>query len=399
MPPAPTFDPRDPALHRDPYPLYARLRDEDPVHRSPFGMWVLTRHADVQAALRDARFSSRPSRFSVHAARGRADTPAGRAVRHMVTFLDPPEHTRLRRLLAQVLNEQLAEDLRGRIRQVARDLLAPHRGRGGMDLIADFAAPLPLQVIADMLGVPPADRARVKAWSASFFSIFAPLPDEAAYRRLNEAIEDFRAYLQGLVEARRRQPGDDAISRLVQARDADDRLSEEELLTAGILLFANGEETLVHLIGNGVHALLRHPPQWARLRDEPGGVRAAVEELQRFDTPTQAVGRTCTEPVTLAGGTLPAGAPVYLMIGAAHRDPRRHARPDELDIGRADREHLGFGAGRHACLGAGLARVEAQEALAALLQFAPNLALASGPALAWRPDVFVRGLLSLPVRF
>jgi cytochrome P450 len=399
----PRFDPRDPALHQDPYPLYARLREEDPVHRSPFGMWVLSRFDDVQAALRDPRLSSRPSRFSVHARRVGAATPAAQAVRHMVTFLDPPEHTRLRRLLAQVITEHLAEHLREEVRQIARELLQPHAGRGEMDLIADFAAPLPVRVIAGMLGIPPADRDRVKAWSASFFSIFAPLPDEAAHQRLNEAIVAFRAYLGGLVEARRRRPGTDVISALIKARDGGDLLSEDELLTACILLFANGEETLVHLIGNGVHALLRHRPQWERLREEPQRLRAAVEELQRFDTPSQAVGRSCSEPVTLQGRTLPAGAPVYLLIGAAHRDPRRHAEPDRLDIGRADGEapgHLGFGSGRHACLGAGIARVEVQEALAALLQAAPRLALATDAAqLRWRPDVFVRGLQALPVRF
>lgn len=398
MPTAPVFDPRDPALHHDPYPLYARLRDQDPVHRSAFGMWVLSRHEDVRTALRDARLSSRPSRFSVHARRAGTMSPAAETVRHMVTFLDPPEHTRLRRLLAQVITEHLAEDLRAQVRQIAQDLLSPLVERGEMDLIADFAAPLPVRVIASMLGIPPVDQARVKAWSATFFSIFAPLPDETLHRRLNEAIVEFRAYLRGLVDERRHRPRADVISRLVQVRDGGDALSDDELLTACILLFANGEETLVHLIGNGVHALLSHPDQLERLRDEPPRLRAAVEELQRFDTPSQAVGRTCTEPITLHGRTIPAGAPVYLLIGSAHRDDRRYAEPDRLNIDRTDLEHLAFGGGLHACLGAGIARVEAQEALAALLQAAPRLALAEAAELRWRPDVFVRGLQSLPLR-
>jgi len=398
MPPAPVFDPRDPALHRDPYPTYGRLRREDPVHRSPFGMWVLSRHADVRAALRDPRLSSRPSRFSVHAHRSQAGSPAAQAVRHMVTFLDAPQHTRLRRLLARVITEHLAENLRAAVQSEVDALLAPHLRSGTIDLIADFAAPLPVRVIAGMLGIPPEDRGQLKTWSSHFFSIFSPLPDQATLDGLNHAILAFRAYLAGLVDERRHRPGKDVISSLVQVREQGDTLSEEELITSCMLLFANGEETLCHLIGNGLHALLRHPAEWRRLVQQPSLVRSAVEELQRYDTPSQAVGRTALEPLEWHGRRIPAGAPVYLLIGSANRDPDRFERPDQLDIGRADSEHLGFGAGPHACLGAGIARVEAQVTLATLARMCPDACLAAD-VFQWRADVFVRGLQSLPIRF
>jgi pimeloyl-[acyl-carrier protein] synthase len=394
----PVFDPRDAALHRDPYPLYDRLRREDPVHRSPYGMWVLSRYTDVRAALRDPRLSSRPSRFSVHARRAQAGTPASEAVRHMVTFLDAPEHTRLRRLLARVITDHLAEDLRSIVQAEVDALLAPHWQRGSLDLVTDFAALLPVRVIAGMLGIPEQDRGRLKAWSSRFFDIFSPLPDRATLDGLNRAIIEFRAYVEDLVEERRQRPGPDVISRLVQVRDQGDALSADELVTSCMLLFANGEETLCHLLGNGLHALLRQASEWQRLVRQPQLVRSAVEEMQRFDTPSQAVGRTALEPIEWHGRRIPAGAPVYLLIGSANRDPDRFEQPDRLDIGRADIEHLGFGAGPHACLGAGIARVEAQVALSTLARMCPDACLGAD-VFKWRADVFVRGLHSLPIRF
>lgn len=395
---APVFDPLSPALWEDPYPLYRRLRDEDPVHRSPFGMWVLSRHADVLAALKDPRLGSRPSRFSIHAKRDRQNTPAAETARNMVTFLDPPEHTRLRRLLARVMTDNLAAGMRGRVQSLVDELLAPLLARGEMDIVNDFAVPLPVHVIADLLGIPPVDRPRLKEWSTWFFQIFSPVPSDETYQRLNQAIVEFREYLRDRVAERRRAPGQDVISSLIQVRDEQDGLSEDELLTSCILLFANGEEALSHLIGNGMLALLRHPAELARLRDHPDLIRSAVEELLRYDTPAPTVGRTATEAIEWHGKVIPAGSPVYLLLGAANRDPARFPEPDRLDLARQDNDHFGFGAGRHACLGAGIARVEAQVAIGSLIRATRDMTLAID-APRWRPGVFIRGLQSLPVKF
>lgn len=398
---APVFDPRDAALaaHPDaPYRLYARLRDEDPVHRSPHGMWVLSRDADVRAALRDPRFSSRPSRFSVHARPQFQHLPASRMVRDMVMFQDPPAHTRLRRLLARVLTDGLGDDLQGRIGACVDALLAPHRHRGEIDLLHDLAMPLPVHVIAELLGIPPGDRARVKGWAAVMFQVFSPLADAAAYPALNGAVQAFRDYLVPLVQQRRARPAHDVISRLVQLHDDEGALSDNELATSCMLLFANGEETFAHALCNGLLALLRDPAQARRVAEEPGLCRRAFEEFVRFDGPAQVVGRSLLAPVELQGRVIPQGVPVYLLLGSANRDPARWTEPDRLDIGRADADAIGFGHGRHACLGAGIARAEAQVALERVLRQLPGLALVED-APPRRADLFLRGLQRLPVRF
>ena len=215
---------------------------------------------------------------------------------------------------------------------------------------------------------------------------------------MDQAIEEFRSYLRPLIRERRAAPQRDVISSLVHLRDEADQLTEDELVTTCMLLFANGEETFAHLIGNGMLALLRCPEQLARLQDETGLIRSAVEELIRYDSPTQTVGRTALEAITLHDRVIPAGAPVYLLLGAANRDPVRFTDADRLDLGRSDQEHLGFGGGRHACLGAGIARVEAQVAIGTLVRSARDLRW-TGEALHWRPDFFLRGLQRLPVRF
>ncbi|MFO1250944.1 MAG: cytochrome P450 [Inhella sp.] len=395
---APLFDPRDVQAQLQPYALYARLREEDPVHRSPFGMWVLSRDADVRAALRDPRFSSRPSRFSVHARQELQDLPASRMVRDMVMFQDAPEHTRLRRLLARVITDNLASNLRERILHCVDELLAPHAARGEMDLLHDFAIPLPVQVISELLGIPPQDRHLLKRWAGSVFQVFSPITDASAYRELNGAVQEFRDYLGPLVQLRRREPQRDVISQLIQLRDEADALSDDELITSCILLFANGEESFAHALCNGLHALLNDAGQLQQLRADPSLVRPAFEEFIRYDSPAQVVGRTLLEPIELHGRVIPKGVPVYLLLGSANRDPARWAEPDRFDIRRADADHLGFGHGRHSCLGAGIARVEAQVALTRLLERLQGLALAEADP-PWRADFFLRGLQRLPVRF
>lgn len=288
----PEFDPLDPATVADPFPHYRRLREQAPVQRNPRGMWTVARYDDVRSCLHDSRMSSQPSRFSVIARRQRDASPPARIAASLLPLLDPPAHTRLRRLVAQVLGEQRVGSLRSRIQAIVADLLMPARDGAPFDVIADLAMPLPVRVIGEMLAIPPADLPQVKAWAGEFFHIFGPAVDSAAYARLSEAVERFSAYMRALIEQRRRAPGADALSALIAARDEEDRLDEHELVVTALLLFTNGEEALTYLLGNLVWALLQAPQQLQRLRADPTLVRAAVEEALRFDTPAQIVGRT-----------------------------------------------------------------------------------------------------------
>lgn len=361
-------------------------------------MWVISRYADVATALRDSRLSSRPSRYSVHSSSNRQRFPAAKVADHLLPFLDPPDHTRLRRLLAKVITETLVADFRGRIRQIVNQVLNPLLDRGEMDIVKDFASFLPVFVIAEILGIPNQDRRLLKEWSSWFFYIFSPMPSAEVYQRLNQAILDFSDYLRELVVHRRRRPQHDVISSLIHVRDELDQLGDDELIATCILLFANGEETLVHLIGNGMLALLKNPAQLRMLKNQPTLIKSAVEELLRYDTPAQVVGRTALETMQWHDRLIAAGDPVFLLLGSANRDPGRFVEPDILDITREDNDHLGFGGGRHSCLGAGIARAEAQIAIGALLALTQDIALVDD-TLKWRDSIFLRGVDSLPVRF
>jgi pimeloyl-[acyl-carrier protein] synthase len=381
----------------DPYPLFRRLREEDPVHRSRYGSWVISRHADIAAALRDPRFSSRPSRYSTLSARRLKNSVAADTARHMVMFLDAPEHTRLRKLLARVISDNLAVDLRGRIDALVDELLEPHLQHGRIDLIGDFAAPLPMHVVADMLGIPPHDRSQVKSWASDFFRIFAPIASDAQLHSIDLAADAFRHYLAELIRERRVRPGNDVISNLIAVGEADDRLTEEEIVVSCMVLFTNGGEAFTHLLGNGVLALLRDPAAMQQLRDDPSLAKSGVEELLRYDSPAALIGRTTTEAVSLHEKTIPTGAPVYLLLAAGNRDPERIEAPDSLDLGRRDNPHFGFGGGAHACLGAGIARMEAQVAINRLLERTRRVTLDTEQPV-WLPGLFLRGLEALPLR-
>lgn len=391
------FDPLDPATAADPFAHYRRLREHAPVQRNPRGMWTVARYEDVRACLSDARLSSQPSRFSVIARRRRQASAPAQVAASLLPLLDPPQHTRLRRLVAQVLGEQRVGLLRPRVAAIVAELLEPARDGAPFDVIADLATPLPVRVIGEMLAIPPADLPQLKAWAGEFFNIFAPAVDGASYARLSDAVERFSAYMRELIAQRRREPGADALSALIAARDAGDRLDEQELVVTALLLFTNGEEALTCMLGNMVWALLLAPEQLAKLRGEPGLARAAVEESLRYDTPAQIVGRTATQNIELAGETIGAGDPVYLLLGSANRDPARFADPDRFDIGRRDAGHFGFGGGPHACLGAGVARTEAQAALEGILAVGARWEpLIDRPE--YRATLFARGLLRLPMR-
>ncbi len=397
------YDPRRPEVLADPYPALHQLQDEDPVHWSAIlGGWVLTRYDDVKAALGDPRLSSdRITPFVNHYAKGGGGElgELGRLVGLWAVFTDPPTHTRLRGLMNRAFTSRAVEQLRPRIADIVAELLEAVQPRGRMDVIRDFAYPLPITVIAEMIGIPREDREAFKVWSdelAAFIGSALATPDK--YERAARAIAAMAEYFRRMIPARRAIPCEDIMSALVAARDRDDPVGEDELVASCILLLFAGHETTTNLIGNGVLALLRHPAQARALRDHADLTGSAVEEILRYDGPTPAMVRVAVEDIKLEGRTIRRGDRVFTMINAANRDPRQFAEPDRLDLARANNRHLAFGYGIHFCLGAPLARLEAQIALPALLRALGEPALDVGE-LAWLDSLVFRGVKSLPVTF
>jgi cytochrome P450 len=314
-------------------------------------------------------------------------------------FRDPPDHIRLRALVSKAFTPRVVETLRPRVQAITDRLLYRVAGAGRMDVIEDLAYPLPVTVISELLGVPVGDNDLVKGWSRdvarALDAIALPVgPD--VIERGRHASDEMTAYFRSLLEERRRRPGPDLLSGLVEAEEAGDRLTEMELLATCILLYVAGHETTVNLIGNGVLALLRHPAEWRRLRDGPALLPGAVEELLRYDGPVQRTGRMAARDAEISGVAIPAGTLVLGLVGAANRDPAQFVEPDRLDVTRDEPRHLAFGSGIHYCLGAPLARLEAQVAIGTVLRRFPGLALdVERPA--WRPSSTLRGLEALPV--
>jgi hypothetical protein len=393
------FNPLTPEFHADPYPFYQRLRERDPVHLSPLGLWVLTRYDDCVTSLRDPRFG-RDGFEAILSAQYGEESETGRLPRSML-FRDPPDHTRLRGLVSRAFTPRVIEGLRGQIQGVVDRLLGRVERRGHMDVIADLAYPLPVTVICDMLGVPEGDHEQMRDWSSdiirSLDAIGIP-SDDSIVERGRVGRRGIAEYFRALLPGRRGHPRADLLSSLIAAEEQGDRLTEGELLATCVLLFIAGHETTVNLIGNGLLALLRHPAELERLRAQPALLGSAVEELLRFDSPVQRTARITNAEVEVGGKTLPAGAFVVTAIGAANRDPRHFPDPDRLDVGRTENRHIAFGFGIHFCLGAPLARMEGQLALGALMRRMPKLRLA-GPDLEWRESSTLRGLKALPVEF
>jgi cytochrome P450 len=394
----------DPGLLSDPYPFYRMLRTTSPVFPIPIpghtgpGAWVLTRHEDVHAVLRDSSFSVDRSRAAVVQENldrvPQALLAEGGGLRSML-LLDPPDHTRLRGLVNKAFTPKRVAALRPRIEAIVAELLDAVEGEGGMDLIGAFAAPLPAIVIAELLGVPSEDHERFKTWSSDLVNA-AGLSLAGPGEGFEAALERILAYLREIIAQRRRDPGDDLLSAMIEAQEDRDALTDEELLANSNLLLVAGHETTTNLIGNGLLALLRHRDQLDRLRAEPALLEPAVEELLRFDSPVQATVRVATADVELGGQRIEAGAIVACGIGAANRDPDAFPEPDRLDVARADNHHLSFGFGAHFCLGAPLARLEAKVAFEALLERFPELSLGEEEP-RWRPNLFLRGLQELPL--
>jgi cytochrome P450 len=391
------FNPMDPEFVANPYPTYHRLRAEDPVHLSPLGFWVLTRYDDVVTALRDSRFAKEAIAAFVAARFGIAISGIGLSMLDR----DPPDHTRLRGLVSKAFTPRVVETLRPHIQQIVDGLLDRVQPAGAMDLIDDFAYPLPVIVICEMLGVPVEDRERFRQWGLDIArgldAIMLP-PDSEVTQRSAVARTALTEYFRALIAERRAAPRADMLSGLIAAEEAGDKLSEEELLATCILLLVAGHETTVNLIGNGTLALLRHPDQLRKLRENPALIGTAIEELLRYDGPVQRTARIPSEDVVIGGRTIAKGEMVMPFIGAADRDPSQFPDPDRLDITRQDNRHIAFGLGIHFCLGAPLARLEGQLAINTLVQRLPKLALATDTP-PYRHSLTLRGLSTLPVAF
>jgi unspecific monooxygenase len=387
------FNPFEPGFRADPYSTYRRLLAEDPVHHSPFGFVVLTRYADCAAVLRDPRSSSDPRRSGSFA----EVPPAVPGFRPLLT-MDGPDHARLRGLVSRAFGPKVVERLRPLVEQTTADLLAAVAGRDAIDVVDDLAYPLPVRIICEMLGVPAEDHETFKDWSRDAARGVEPefiLPPDALERR-RTALVSLWGYFTDLIAERRRQPRDDLLSALIAAEDEGGKLDEDELISTCMLLLVAGHETTGSLIANGMLALLRNPSELARLREDPSLVPSAADEVLRFDPPGQFTIRWAREDMDVGGEVLPAGGQCVVVVAAANRDPAQFSDPDRFDVGRADNRHLAFGLGAHYCLGAALARVEGQVALAAMLRTFPHLELAVDEPV-YKDNVVVRGLASLPV--
>ncbi|MFJ8887625.1 cytochrome P450 [Streptomyces sp. NPDC102402] len=392
----------------DPYPAYAWLRENSPVHRTalPSGVeaWLVTRYADARQALADTRLSKNPAHHAgPAAAKGRTGIPGERKAELMTHLLniDPPDHTRLRRLVSKAFTPRRVAEFAPRVQELTDRLIDSFVEEGKADLIHDFAFPLPIYAICDLLGVPREDQDDFRDWAGMMIR-HGGGPRGGVAR----SVKKMRGYLAELIHRKRENPGDDLISGLIRASDHGEHLSENEAAAMAFILLFAGFETTVNLIGNGTYALLRDPVQRARLErslaaGETELLATGLEELLRYDGPVElATWRYATEPVRLGGQDIAAGDPVLVVLAAADRDPERFQHADTLDLARSDNQHLGYGHGIHYCLGAPLARLEGQVALATLLRRLPDLRLAVDPAdLRWRGGLIMRGLRTLPVEF
>ncbi|MDQ3402234.1 MAG: cytochrome P450 [Actinomycetota bacterium] len=390
------FDATDREFIADPYPVFAGLRAEGDVHwHDGLGVTVAVSHSACSSVLRHRGLG----RVWTDAAPVEAFAAFNLLHRHSLLENEPPTHTRLRRLISAAFARGHVQRLRPRVEAMAAEMVARLSAAiaddGSADLLTHLAEPLPIEVIAELLGVPIEDRPMLRPWSNSIVKMYEYdlAPDLA--RAAERASTEFVDYLRELAERRAREPGDDLVSDLVAIRDGGDRLSQDELVATAVLLLMAGHEATVNVIGNGVHALLGHRAQWDRLVAEPGVLPTAVEELIRFDAPLQLFERTATERVEIAGHVVRPGTKIAALLGSAARDPKAFTDPDRLDVGRSPNPHLGFGAGIHYCVGAPLARVEIAAALRALTTALPDLR-AAGSAVR-RPEFVIRGLSALPV--
>ena len=397
------YDPWDPGFIADPYPALARLRDKAPlIFDERTNQWLVSRHGDVNALLRDRRLGRSYLHVASHEAWGRSAPPADQAafwdlLGVQMIDMEPPDHTRLRRLVLKAFTPRTVEALRPRIEAIVDRVIDTAEARGEFDLIGDLLELVPVTVIAELLGIPEADRHLLRPWSADMTLMFELNPTAEAQRRATNASETFEAYLRGLTRERRRVPGAELISELgAVVETGGDRLTEDELIGTAVLLLNAGHEASVNGAANSWWALFRHPAALDRLRSEPGLVPTAIEELLRFDTPAPMFERWVLEDIELYGMTIPRGQELALQFAAANRDPAVFADADEIVLDRSPNPYLSFGAGIHYCLGAPLAKLEFEILFERILRRLPRLELVEEPA--WKPRFVLRGLEALRVR-
>ena len=390
----------DPEVLANPYPLFERLRTEAPVYWDPYlHAWVVTRYADVVTVLHNFSANRTPSPEQF-AAMGLAELgPLAQVMVKQMLFMDAPDHTRLRGLASTAFTPARVEALRSHIKEILNNLLEPLLRAGQMDVIADLAAPLPAIVTAEMMGLPVSDANQLKGWSADFAEVlgnFQHNPDRAS--RTLKCVEEMTSYFRNAVQKMRTDPREGLINALLTAEIDGDRLTEEEIIANCIVTMVGGQETTTNLIGNGVLTLLRHPDQLERLQNDLTLIPSAVEELLRYESPSQHTARICREDTELGGQLIRKGQAVIAVMAAGNRDPERFPDPDRLDLGRTDNRHLAFGWASHFCFGAPLARIEGQLVFEALMRRTANMVIAPGP-IVWRDNLGLRGLTSLQVTF
>jgi cytochrome P450 len=397
---APLFNPLSPDFIRNPYPHYERLRTTDPMHLTPFGTFVASRHAEASLVMRDKRFGKDYVERSIRRYGPKImDEPVFRSMSHWMLQQDPPDHTRLRGLVVKAFTARRIEDMRPRIQHIVDETLDRIIPRGKMDLIEDYAFRLPVTIICDMLGIPEEHREVFYTGSRDGGRLLDPVPlSPEEIKQGNTSNAMAAMYFQQLFELRRKTPGDDLITQLLQAEEDGSKLSNEELTANIILLFGAGHETTVNLIGNGLLALYRNPEQLALLKARPELITNAIEEFLRYDSSVQLTGRVALEDIEdLGGKRIPKGESVLCLLGSANHDPAAYPdRPEQLDITRPNVRPLSFGGGIHFCLGAQLARIEAEVAISTLLRRLPDLRLDDAVNPEWRPTFVLRGLKRLP---
>ena len=395
------FDPWDPGFLADPYPAYAELRARGRVIRyEPTDQWLVPHHADVSALLRDRRLGRTYQHRFTHEDFGRMPPPPEHEPFHTLNDhgmldLEPPDHTRIRRLVSKAFTPRTVEQLKPYVANLAGELVDRLVEAGGGDLLTDVAEPLPVAVIAEMLGIPEPDRAPLRPWSADICGMYELNPSEETAARAVRASVEFSDYLRELIAARRKEPGDDLISGLIAAHDEGDRLTEQEMISTAVLLLNAGHEATVNATVNGWYALFRNPGQLAALRADHSLIPSAIEELMRYDTPLQLFERWVLDDIEIDGTTIPKGAEIAMLFGSANHDPEVFAHPGRLDLTRKENPHISFSAGIHYCIGAPLARIELAASMTALLEKAPTLSLTAEPER--NPNFVIRGLRGLSV--
>jgi cytochrome P450 len=395
------FSPDDLGFIADPYPVYAEMRERTPIwYDGSTDHWLVPRYWDVNSLLRDRRFGRTYHHVATNAAMGRPEEPDWHGpfwhlIRSGILDMEPPDHTRVRSLVSKAFTPRMVEGMRHRIQQMMDRLVDEVVDAGEFDLIATLAEPLPVAVIAELLGVPPADRGLLRPWSADICGMYELHPTEHTARTAVRACVEFSDYLRELSRVRRIEPHDDLVSALAQVVADGERLSEDELIGTCVLLLNAGHEATVNVTGNGWWSLFRNPDQLATLRDDLGLVPTAIEELMRWDTPLQMFERWVLEDSEICGTVVPKGAELGLLFGSANRDPTVFERADDLDVAREPDPHLSFGAGIHFCLGAPLARLELETSFSTIIRRMPALRLVEEPA--WKPNYIIRGLRELRV--